>query len=252
LVRANRQEDDAVTFRSRCLLTAALGAWIAGALPAQEPARLGVEPGKALQAAEISPNQQIADTIAEHLSQSGHLRGYTVDVLFQDGTAELSGTVADEPQRDEVLRIAQGVPGVERVRDRLTLASAAILQAQAPLPPPTPEPGPLTAKPGEATPPGVRTTEPLPLIQGMPTSPYDLNPPRMPPYAWPTYAPYNNYARVAYPEAYPYQAWPFIGPPYPFPKIPPGWRRVELRWQDGHWWFSKLATKHDWWRVRYW
>ena len=85
-----------------------------------------------------------------------------------------------------------------------------------------------------------------------PPSPYDLNPPRMPPYSWPTYAPYNNFSRVAYPEAYPYNAWPFIGPIYPFPKVPLGWRSVKLEWDDGHWWYSKLQCKHDWWRLRYW
>ena len=83
-------------------------------------------------------------------------------------------------------------------------------------------------------------------------SQFDLNPPKMPPYAWPTYAPYNNFARVAYPEAYPYNAWPYIGPVYPFPKVPLGWRSVKLEWQDGYWWFSKVATKYDWWRLKYW
>src|SRR5262249_8709304 len=92
--------------------------------------------------------------------------------------------------------------------------------------------------------------EPVPL--GATPAPYDLNPPRMPPYSWPTYAPYNNYSRVAYPEAYPYAAWPFIGPCYPFPKIPLAWRSVKLQWEDGYWYFSKTATKHDWWRLRYW
>ena len=90
------------------------------------------------------------------------------------------------------------------------------------------------------------------MFQAPTPSPYDLNPPQMPPYAWPTYAPYNNYSRVAYPEAYPYNAWPFIGPCYPFPKIPLGWRSVKLQWEDGHWWYSKVATNHDWWRLRYW
>ena len=84
-----------------------------------------------------------------------------------------------------------------------------------------------------------------------PPGPNDLNPPRMPPYAWPTYAPYNNYSRVASPAAYPYNAWPFIGPCYPFPKIPPGWRSVKLEWDDGYWWYSRTATKYDWWKVRY-
>ena len=74
----------------------------------------------------------------------------------------------------------------------------------------------------------------------------------MPPYAWPTYAPYNNYSRVAYPEQYPYEAWPFIGPMYPFPKVPLGWRSIQLTWRDGYWWYGKNATPHDWWRVRYW
>jgi hypothetical protein len=91
----------------------------------------------------------------------------------------------------------------------------------------------------------------MPLFQGAP-SPYDLNPPRMPPYAWPTYAPYNNYSRVAYPTLYPYQSWPFIGPVYPYPKIPLGWRKVKLEWQDGKWWYSTNSNSHDWWRLRYW
>src|SRR6202040_2132239 len=80
--------------------------------------------------------------------------------------------------------------------------------------------------------------EPTPIFQARPPSPYDLNPPQMPPNAWPTYAPYNNFSRVAYPEAYPYNAWPFIGPIYPFPKVPLGWRSVKLQWDDGYWWFG--------------
>ena len=92
--------------------------------------------------------------------------------------------------------------------------------------------------------------EPMPIYQGGP-GPADLNPPKMPPYAWPTYAPYNNYSRVAYPTAYPYNAWPFIGPIYPFPKVPLGWRSVKLEFEDGYWWFSKTASKYDWWHLRY-
>jgi hypothetical protein len=94
--------------------------------------------------------------------------------------------------------------------------------------------------------------EPTPIFQAPTPAPYDLNPPKMPPYSWPTYAPYNNYSRVAYPEAYPYNAWPFIGPMYPFPKVPLGWRSVKLTWEDGHWWFRQTATGHDWWHIRYW
>ncbi len=93
--------------------------------------------------------------------------------------------------------------------------------------------------------------EPIPVSGGYAPYNYDMNPPKMPPYAWPTYAPYNNFSRVGYPEAYPYNAWPFIGPVYPFPKVPPGWRSVKLEWDDGHWWFSQTATKHHYWKLRY-
>ena len=70
-------------------------------------------------------------------------------------------------------------------------------------------------------------------------APVDPAGPRLPPYAWPTYAPYNNYSRVAYPTAYPYNAFPFIGPYYPFPKVPLGWRKVQLEWEDGHWCYGR-------------
>ncbi len=94
--------------------------------------------------------------------------------------------------------------------------------------------------------------EPIPLGATNPGYGAGMCPPPLPPYAWPTYAPYNNLSRVAYPTAYPYEAFPFIGPYYPFPKVPPGWRSVKLEWDDGYWWFSKTANKHNWWKVRFW
>jgi BON domain len=221
----------------------------AGDLPA-EPVRLTPVPTN------HASNQQVADVIAANLRQSGQLRHYSVDISYSAGTASLSGTVSDQSQREEVLRIVQGVPGVERVRDRMTLAGsvrtvAADIEDKPPpppaveinkLPPPTREGGaPNAAAPGQ----------PIPIFQAPPGVPYGLNPPQMPPYAWPTYAPYNNYSRVAYPTAYPYNAFPFIGPIYPFPKVPLGWRSVKLEFEDGYWWFSKTASKYDWWHLRY-
>jgi hypothetical protein len=245
----------AVTLRKRSLLAAALGLCMAhppaawSAEPPAEPGRFGFPAGEPLPALGRSANQQTADTIAEHLRQSGQLRRYSVDVTFRDRTAELSGAVADQAQREEVLRIAQGVPGVERVVDRMTLSGGVVpARAAAEVPPPAAPPGAAAAVP----PAGGPLPEPVPVFQAPQGAPYALNPPRMPPYAWPTYAPYNNYSRVAYPEAYPYNAWPFIGPCYPFPKVPLGWRSVKLEWDDGYWWFSKVATKYDWWRLRYW
>jgi len=59
--------------------------------------------------------------------------------------------------------------------------------------------------------------------------------PVMPGYAWPSYASYPNYAALTYPKQYSPTAWPFIGPFYPYPQVPLGWRKVTLEWDDGWW-----------------
>ncbi len=232
-----------------------------------EPHPLGLTPGDALPTRVPTNNQKMADAIALALRQSGHLKNYQIDISFQEKTALLSGNVSDQMQKDEALRIVQGIPGVERVIDRLEMREAIKrVQAEAPrnpepalpvLPPPmaepqgngqpAPVPNPGPALGGTNPPP-----EPQPIFSAPPPNQAELGPPRMPPYAWPTYAPHNNYSRVAYPLSYPYNAWPYIGPFYPFPKVPPGWRNVKLEWDDGHWWFSRHATKYDWWRLRFW
>ena len=98
-----------------------------------------------------------------------------------------------------------------------------------------------------------RPGEPVPSYRaGVPAHSGQQMAPPLPPHAWPTYAPYNNYSRVAYPQAYPYEQFPFIGPMYPFPRVPLGWRSVSLTWEDGNWWYHRNPTGHDWWRVRYW
>jgi hypothetical protein len=207
-------------------------------------------------------NQQTAENIAAQLRQSGLLRHYDVDISFRDGVAELTGSVADAGQRDQVMRLVQNVSGVQRVVDHLSVAGA-IVPVQAggapgglqPIPsgpavPPAnpPAPGNAASPPPAA---GSPMPEATPIFQAPGPAPHSLNPPRMPPYSWPTYAPYNNYSRVGYPLAYPYNSFPFIGPVYPFPKVPLGWRSVMLQWDDGFWWYSKTATRWDWWKLRY-
>ncbi len=59
--------------------------------------------------------------------------------------------------------------------------------------------------------------------------------PRMPCYSWPSYASHPNYAAVTYPKQYSPTAWPYIGPFYPYPQVPLGWRKVTLEWDDGWW-----------------
>lgn len=205
-------------------------------------------------------NQQLADNVAQTLRQSARLRHFRVDIQAVEGTVELKGQVTDASQRDEAVRLTKAVPGVRQVRDRLQVfndRSVIPVQGQDPEPeqgpPPKkldlpPQPAPTPSAPLAVSPPvGV---EPMPFNMNSPNDLF-MKPPPLPPYAWPTYAPFNNYSRVAYPTLYPPDAWPGIGPFYPFPKAPLGYRSVTLTWQDGYWWYGKGVTGHDWWRVRY-
>jgi osmotically-inducible protein OsmY len=71
---------------------------------------------------------------------------------------------------------------------------------------------------------------------GMGAPRYDQ--PNLPNYAWPSYAAYPNYAAVTYPKQYSPSAWPYIGPFYPYPQVPLGWRKVSLQWDDGLWYLD--------------
>ncbi len=64
----------------------------------------------------------------------------------------------------------------------------------------------------------------------------------MPGYAWPSYAAHPNYAALSYPKQYSPSAWPYIGPFYPYPQVPLGWRKVTLEWDDG-WWNLDFSHK---------
>ena len=59
--------------------------------------------------------------------------------------------------------------------------------------------------------------------------------PSLPGYAWPSYAAHPNFGNVSYPQQYSPSAWPYIGPFYPYPQVPLGWRKVTLEWDDGLW-----------------
>ena len=66
--------------------------------------------------------------------------------------------------------------------------------------------------------------------------------PNLPGYAWPGYAAHPNYGAVTYPQQYSASAWPYIGPFYPYPQVPLGWRKVSLEWDDG-WWMLDFHDK---------
>jgi hypothetical protein len=73
------------------------------------------------------------------------------------------------------------------------------------------------------------------------------NQPNFPNNAWPTYAQYPNYSAVSYPTQYSASAWPYIGPFYPYPQVPLGWRKATLEWDDGYWNLNFKARTDRWW-----
>ncbi len=251
--------------RTSRIVPAAWSTWLLafavgmGQEPGPLPGNLGQAPRS---------NQEIADHIAGVIRQYPAFKQYRVRVSVAEGRAELSGYVGDASQRAQVIYLARQVPGVVDVIDRIEDGSA-VVQTQVPLPvfqggaggnqaplaplPPWAAPAPGALAP--MTPPSPLNgmpSEPYPIYQGNPAMPNpQTQPPPMPPYAWPATAPYNNWSRIAYPEVYKYDQFPFIGPFYPYPKVPLGWRSVNLTWEDGNWWFSRQPTGHDWWRIRY-
>jgi hypothetical protein len=93
---------------------------------------------------------------------------------------------------------------------------------------------------------------PLPMAtpgMGGAVAPTRFDVPNMPNHAWPSYASYPNYAAVTYPRQYSATAWPYIGPFYPYPQVPLGWRKVTLQWDDG-WWMLDFKDEPGccWWR----
>jgi hypothetical protein len=104
--------------------------------------------------------------------------------------------------------------------------------------------------PPEMIPPGaadaMQMQGPMPAYTGaMPAgvAPARFDQPHMPAYAWPSYAAYPNYAALTYPKQYSPTAWPFIGPFYPYPQVPLGWRKVSLEWDNG-WWMLDFKDSH--------
>ncbi|MBX3398305.1 MAG: BON domain-containing protein [Gemmataceae bacterium] len=232
--------------RSLFLSAVVAGSGLAAA-GAAEPAKL---PQTATKTA-ASSNQALADAVATQLTATGSAANADVSISCVDGVVTVTGTAKDSTTHGQIIDDIRRVVGVKKVRDGLSMpATNLLVKAQAI--------GPVAAQPIAAVPPstgGTPLVEPTPL--GMPGGAAmmpgggEMSGPPLPPYAWPTYAPHNNLSRVAYPQAYPYNAFPFIGPFYPFPKVPPGWRKVVLEWEDGHWWLGRLQTPHDYWRTSF-
>ncbi len=197
----------------------------------------------------VTKNQRLAEAVAAKLTATAVTDGADVAIVTDNGTVTVTGPCLSADQKTAILNEVRVVVGVRMVRDGLTVGSG-MIQAQAA--------GPVSGMPPAGVMPGMPGTpgytgplaEPAALGAGGGMMPGAAPP--LPPYAWPTYAPHNNLSRVAYPNEYPANAFPFIGPFYPFPKVPLGWRSVNMTWEDGHWFFGKTAVPQDYFRVRFW
>ncbi len=65
-------------------------------------------------------NQQVAQGIADKLSQAG-LSAYDIEIRFKNGACSLIGEVSNVSEAQNAQRAAQSVPGVMQVMNRLTI-----------------------------------------------------------------------------------------------------------------------------------
>ena len=193
-------------------------------------------------------DEQIAQVVIERLRQrqhAGELRNFTIDVKVERGSVWIEGQVASRDQQFLVLDTARRVPGVTQVVNAISVPQASVMpisdqriQPQPARLQPQPVRSPVAFAPATISP----GQQPVPMngASGVARARYDH--PTMPAYAWPSYAAYPNYGAVTYPRQYSPAAWPYIGPFYPYPQVPLGWRKVTLEWDDG-WWFLDFKSK---------
>ncbi len=209
-------------------------------------------------------NQEEANKIAQRLTQQ--YPQYNIEVAYQEGKVRLRGEVASDVDRQEIANFVRRIPKVRSVSETMTVSaspvaenSSAILPVQAltPAAPQAAEPVIYGAQAEVAPvasyepPLGVSAnvgSTPAPQAYRAPSdyfAPQGANTPapqngqaNLPNYAWPSYASYPNYSQVAYPKNYAADAFPYIGPFYPYPEVPMGWRNVNMQWHDGYWWLD--------------
>jgi len=201
-------------------------------------------------------NQRVAEQIAQALA-ANRLNGLDIEVRYNAGKATLSGPVPHPQVAMIAHQLAASVPGVLQVDNRLQVVGmpgqpggfpGTGHQGQNVMPVSHQAPGGMhpammaagamggMAAGAMGMAPGGMGPGAGPRAHGAGNPShmaYDL--PNLPNHSWPTYAAYPNYAQVSYPKEYSASAWPYIGPFYPYPQVPMGWRQVQLEWDDGAW-----------------
>ena len=227
------------------------------AVAARKPASESIQQTSADDAPQS--NQAVAERIANSLGKAG-MNGFDLEVRFQDGRATIGGAVSNPEQRARITQVVSNVNGVEAVDNTVTVSKN--IAARRPGAPGQYGPGPMRAPiqqvaynqdggpmpggpmPGGPGGPGM-PMPPMPMARGGQQQVYDS--PNLPNYAWPSYAQYPNSAAVSYPKEYSASAWPYIGPFYPYPQVPLGWRSAQLEWDDGNWNLNFRSRTDKWW-----
>jgi hypothetical protein len=204
-------------------------------------------------------NDEVAQQVASAVAGAG-IAGYDIEVRYKSGVAALLGEIGSAQEAQIAEQAALQVPGVNQVLNRLTVNGQPLAQTQpqfqqqpfAPqsgvpaMPAGYPQMMP-TAQPGPVVGPGMPPPAPAPGAPAVMAGHMIHNQPHVPEYAWPAYAPYDNYAQVSYPSAYDASAWPYIGPFYPYPQVPMEWRSAQLVWDDGYWQLKFHSRTDRWW-----
>ncbi|HRA86759.1 MAG TPA: BON domain-containing protein [Planctomycetaceae bacterium] len=203
-------------------------------------------------------NQAVAQQIAATLASVG-LVGYDIEIRYNAGTATLVGDVATMQQRQVAGSAVSQIEGVRNVNNQLRVSGpvtpASFNQGPAPMAGPQQQympnqqqqlmPNQQQYMPAGYGQPGMQMD---PSMMPSPTgyAPTSFNNPQLPAHAWPAYAQYPNSAAVTYPTQYSASAFPYIGPFYPYPQVPMGWREVSLEWDDGYWQLNFNKEKDKW------
>jgi osmotically-inducible protein OsmY len=215
------------------------------ARPAQQMARPVQQMARPVQTAarpaQAPNNQHMAQSIANSLAQVG-LVGYDVEIRYEDGIASLGGEVATYEQMQAAVSAASAVPGVQKVNNGLKVSGPIAQTAHTAMAPPV-----MPASMAHGM---MNGMAPAGAPMAMASSGSYTNP-HLPSHAWPAYAQYPNSAAITYPTQYSASAFPYIGPFYPYPQVPLGWREAKLEWDDGYWQLNFNQEKTAWyWLLR--
>lgn len=192
-------------------------------------------------------NQAVAQQISETLEGVG-LVGYAIEIRYNAGVATLIGDVSTLQQRQAAGATVSQINGVKSVNNQLRVAGPVtqtgynpqmaqgmgMQQQYAP-----------QMMPAGYSQPGMMADPSMPPSPSG-YAPTSFNNPQLPGHAWPAYAQYPNSAAVSYPTQYSASAFPYIGPFYPYPQVPMGWREVSLEWDDGYWQLNFNKEKDKW------